>query len=42
LYISFHEYEARTNDTKGFSWKDLPFGKCEILHVIFTAMRKNN
>ena len=24
LYISFHAYEPTSNDTKGFSWKDLP------------------
>ena len=26
--------------TKGFSWKDPPSWKCEILHVIFTTMHK--
>jgi hypothetical protein len=26
----------------GFSWKDLPSWKWEILHVMFTTMRKNN
>ena len=25
LYISFHAYESTSNDTNGFSWKDLPF-----------------
>jgi hypothetical protein len=31
LYISFHAYTSTCNDTKGFSWKDLPSWKCEIL-----------
>jgi hypothetical protein len=42
LYISFQTYKSTSNDTKGFSWKDLPSWKCEILHVIFTTMHKNN
>jgi hypothetical protein len=30
LHISFHAYESTSNDTNGFSWKDLPSWKCEI------------
>jgi hypothetical protein len=29
LYISLHAYESTSNDTNGFSWKDLPSWKCE-------------
>jgi hypothetical protein len=42
LYISIHAYKSTSNDTKGFYWKELPSWKCEILHVIFTTMHKNN
>jgi hypothetical protein len=28
--------------TKGFSWKNLPSWKREILHDIFTTIQKNN
>jgi hypothetical protein len=40
--ISFYAYKSTSNDTKGFSWKDPSSWKCEILHVIFTTMHKNN
>jgi hypothetical protein len=31
--MSIHAYKSTSNDIKGFSWKDLPFWKYEILHV---------
>jgi hypothetical protein len=33
LYISFQANESTSTDTKGYSWKDLPSWKCEIVHV---------
>jgi len=42
LYISLHAYESMSNDTTGFSGKDLPSWKCEILFFIFTTIYRYN
>jgi hypothetical protein len=38
FFICYHAYISTSNDTKRFSWKDLPSWKCEI---IFTTIHKN-
>jgi len=41
VYI-LHEILNLQVVTKESRWKDLPSWKCEILHVIFTTIHKND